>query len=73
MLRSIQQITEQLISDIPGHIFKMKYISEENKLLIYENKKVYATIGDKEKKVIYQMFNEEFYQKIKTKILSELR
>ena len=72
MLRTIQQITEQLIFDIPGHIFKMKYISDENKLLIYENQKVYATIGDKEKKVIYQMFDEEFYQQIKTRVLSEL-
>ena len=44
MLRSIQQITQQLIYDIPGHIFKMKYISDENKLLIYENQKVYARI-----------------------------
>lgn len=65
MLRTLREIVDSLIKDVPGHIFTIKLISEENKaLIIKDGVNVVATLGSS-KRIISELFNDEIYEQIK--------
>ena len=65
MLRTLREIVDSLMRDVPGHIFTIKLISEENKaLIIKDGESVVATLGSS-KRIICELFNDEIYEQIK--------